>query len=92
MILLSSVLDSWFAVTVVGSSVRSTKLKLNDIRDLVLSEDIHRRESSDSHYLHLIPKSGERQSKRTKSWSWQIKVKEKREIQKSQGHYLLELR
>nr|XP_016479728.1 PREDICTED: uncharacterized protein LOC107800975 [Nicotiana tabacum] len=49
LILLSSLPESWSAiVTAVSSSSGSTKLKLNDIRDLVLSEDIHRRESSDS--------------------------------------------
>jgi len=49
LILLSSLPESWSAtVTAVSSSSGSTKLKLNDIRDLVLSEDIRRRESSDS--------------------------------------------
>jgi hypothetical protein len=56
LILLSSLPDSWSAtVTAVSSSSGSTKLKFNDVRDLVLSEEIRRRElgeSSSSSVLH----------------------------------------
>ena len=44
-ILSSSLPKSWGAtVTVVSSSFGSSKLKLNEIRDLILSEDVRRRE------------------------------------------------
>ena len=49
LILLSSLLESWSAiVTAVSSSSRSAKLKMDDVRDLILSEDIHRKESGES--------------------------------------------
>ena len=49
LILLSSLLESWGAtVTVVSSSSDSSKLKLNEIRDLILSEDVRRRESGEA--------------------------------------------
>ena len=49
LILLSSLPDSWAAtVTAVSSSARDSKLKLDDIRDLVLSEDVRRRDSGES--------------------------------------------
>ncbi|CAJ2639216.1 unnamed protein product [Trifolium pratense] len=55
-ILLSSLPDSWSAtVTAVSSSSGSTKMKFDDVRDLVLSEEIRRRgsgESSSSSVLH----------------------------------------
>ncbi|XP_021769901.1 probable L-type lectin-domain containing receptor kinase S.5 [Chenopodium quinoa] len=48
LILLSSLPDSWNAtVTTVSSSSGSNKLKFNDVRDLVLSEEIRRRESGE---------------------------------------------
>lgn len=56
LILLSSLPDSWSAtVTTVSSSSGSTKMKFDDVRDLVLSEEIRRRgsgESSSSLVLH----------------------------------------
>jgi hypothetical protein len=56
LILLSSLLDSWSAtVTAVSSSSGSTNMKFDDVRDLVLSEEIRRRElgeSSSSSVLH----------------------------------------
>ncbi|CAJ2639359.1 unnamed protein product [Trifolium pratense] len=49
LILLSSLPDSWSAtVTAVSSSSGSTKMKFDDVRDLVLSEEIRRRESGES--------------------------------------------
>ena len=56
LILLSSLPDSWNAtVTTVSSSSGNSKLKFDDVRDLVLSEEIRRRESgetSNSSALH----------------------------------------
>lgn len=56
LILLSSLPESWNAtVTAVSSSSGSNKLKFDDVRDLVLSEEIRRRESgecSTSSVLH----------------------------------------
>ena len=56
LILLSSLPDSWNAtVTAVSSSSGNSKLKFDDVRDLVLSEEIRRRESgetSNSSALH----------------------------------------
>ena len=49
LILLSSLPESWNAtVTAVSSSSGSNKLKFDDVRDLVLSEEIRRRESGES--------------------------------------------
>uniref|UniRef100_A0A803MP45 CCHC-type domain-containing protein n=1 Tax=Chenopodium quinoa TaxID=63459 RepID=A0A803MP45_CHEQI len=49
LILLSSLPDSWNAtVTAVSSSSGNNKLKFDDVRDLVLSEEIRRRESGES--------------------------------------------
>ncbi|KAE8698301.1 hypothetical protein F3Y22_tig00110599pilonHSYRG00009 [Hibiscus syriacus] len=49
LILLSSLPDSWNAtVTVVSSSSGNSKLKFDDVRDLVLSEEIRRRESGEA--------------------------------------------
>nr|KYP42874.1 Retrovirus-related Pol polyprotein from transposon TNT 1-94 [Cajanus cajan] len=49
LILLSSLPESWNAtVTAVSSSSRSNKLKSDVVRDLVLSEEIRRRESGES--------------------------------------------
>ena len=49
LILLSSLPDSWAAtVTAVSSSTRENTLKLSDIRDLILSEDVRKRDSGDS--------------------------------------------
>ena len=45
LILLSSLLESWNAtVTAVSSSMGSNKLKFSDVRDLLLSEEIRRKE------------------------------------------------
>ncbi|KAE8705011.1 Cytochrome P450 84A1 [Hibiscus syriacus] len=49
LILLSSLPDSWNAtVTAVSSSSGNSKLKFDDVRDLVLSEEIRRRESGEA--------------------------------------------
>lgn len=49
LILLSSLPESWNAtVTAVSSSSGNNKLKFNDVRDLVLSEEIRRRDSGES--------------------------------------------
>jgi len=49
LILLSSLPDSWAAtVTVVSSSIRENTLKLSDVRDLILSEDVRKRDSGKS--------------------------------------------
>ncbi|KAL5825663.1 hypothetical protein ACOSQ3_021726 [Xanthoceras sorbifolium] len=49
LILLSSLPDSWNAtVTAVSSSSGNNKLKFDDVRDLVLSEEIRRRESGEA--------------------------------------------
>ena len=46
LVLLSSLPDSWESTVIaVSSSSGDKKLKLNDVRDLILSEDIRRRES-----------------------------------------------
>ncbi|KAL5824951.1 hypothetical protein ACOSQ3_021014 [Xanthoceras sorbifolium] len=67
LILLSSLPDSWNAtVTAVSSSSGNNKLKFDDVRDLVLSEEIRRRESgeaSSSSALHT--ESRGRTSKRS---------------------------
>jgi len=49
LILLSSLPDSWSAiVTAVGSSSGSKKMKFDDVRDLVLSEEIRQRDLGES--------------------------------------------
>ncbi|WVZ05968.1 hypothetical protein V8G54_019314 [Vigna mungo] len=49
LILLSSLPESWNAtVTAVSSSSGSNKLKFDDVRDLVLSEEVHWRETGES--------------------------------------------
>ena len=54
LILLSSLPKSWGAsVTAMSSSSDLSKLKLNEIRDLILSEDVHRRESGEASYSAL---------------------------------------
>ena len=75
LILLSSLPDSWNAtVTAVSSSSGNSKLKFNDVRDLVLSEEIRRRESgetSNSSALHTESRgrTSERNSNRGRSKS-----------------------
>ncbi|KAL5848374.1 hypothetical protein ACOSQ4_006387 [Xanthoceras sorbifolium] len=75
LILLSSLPDSWNAtVTAVSSSSGNNKLKFDDVRDLVLSEDIRRRESgeaSSSSALHTESRgrTSERSSYRSRSKS-----------------------
>uniref|UniRef100_A0A803MH37 CCHC-type domain-containing protein n=1 Tax=Chenopodium quinoa TaxID=63459 RepID=A0A803MH37_CHEQI len=55
LILLSSVPDSWNAtVTAVSSSSGNNKLKFDDVRDLVLSEEIRRRESGESSSYSIL--------------------------------------
>jgi len=69
LILLSSLPESWSAtVTAVSSSSRDSKLKLDDIRDLILSEDIRRRESSESSGSALNTESRGRTSQRGQSY------------------------
>ena len=49
LILLSSLPESWNAtITVVSSSTGNNKLKFDDVRDLLLSEEIQRKESGES--------------------------------------------
>jgi len=49
LIILSSLPDSWAAtVTVVSSSTRENTLKLSNISDLILSEDVRKRDSRES--------------------------------------------
>ena len=49
LILLSSLPESWNAtIMVVSSSTRNNKLKFDDVHDLLLSEEIQRKESSES--------------------------------------------
>ncbi|KAE8711123.1 hypothetical protein F3Y22_tig00110303pilonHSYRG00264 [Hibiscus syriacus] len=75
LILLSSLPDSWNAtVTLVSSSSGNSKLKFDDVRDLVLSEEIRRRESgeaSTSSALHTESRgrTSERNSNRGRSKS-----------------------
>ena len=75
LILLSSLPDSWNAtVTAVSSSSGNSKLKFDDVRDLVLSEEIRRRESgetSNSSALHTETRgrTSERNSNRGRSKS-----------------------
>ena len=75
LILLSSLPDNWNAtVTAVSSSSGNSKLKFDDVRDLVLSEEIRRRESgetSNSSALHteIRGRTSERNSNRGRSKS-----------------------
>ncbi|KAE8713932.1 Detected protein of unknown function [Hibiscus syriacus] len=75
LILLLSLPDSWNAtVTAVSSSSGNRKLKFDDVRDLVLSEEIRQRESgeaSTSSALHMEPRgrTSERYSNRGRSKS-----------------------
>ena len=75
LILLSSLLDSWNAtITAVSSSSGNSRLKFDDVRDLVLSEEIRRRESgvtSNSSALHTESRgrTSERNSNRGRSRS-----------------------
>ncbi|KAE8664146.1 Serine-threonine protein kinase [Hibiscus syriacus] len=75
LIILSSLQDSWNTnVTTVSSSSENSKLKFDDIRDLVLSEEIQRRESgeaSTSSALHTESRgrTSERNSNRGRSKS-----------------------
>ena len=75
LILLSSLPDNWNAtVTAVSSSSGNSKLKFDDVRDLVLSEEIRRRESgetSNSSALHTESRgrTSERNSNRGRSKS-----------------------
>ena len=49
LILLSSLSDSWAAtITAVSSSTRENTLKFSDIRDLILSEDVRKRDLGES--------------------------------------------
>jgi len=49
LILLSSLLESWSAtITVVSNSASNNKLKLDNIRDLILSKDVRRKSSWES--------------------------------------------
>jgi len=58
LILLLSLPESWSAmVTAMSSSLGSTKLKLDDVQDLILSKDIRRREPSELSGFALSTKS-----------------------------------
>ncbi|KAL5810306.1 hypothetical protein ACOSQ4_026874 [Xanthoceras sorbifolium] len=75
LILLSSLPDSWNAtVTVVSSSSGNNKLKFDDVRDLVLSEEIRRRESGEASSSSALQtesrgRTSERSSYRSRSKS-----------------------
>lgn len=87
LILLSSLPESWSGiVTSVSSSMAQEKLKLNDVRDLVLSEDIRRRSTAGTSSSALYVESsgrGRSQSKGGRSVS--------RSSQEQEECYLLEL-
>ncbi|KAL5837333.1 hypothetical protein ACOSQ3_014502 [Xanthoceras sorbifolium] len=75
LILLSSLPDSWNAtVTAVSSSSGNNKLKFDDVRDLVLSEEIRRRESGEASSSSALQtesrgRTSERSSYRSRSKS-----------------------
>lgn len=57
LILLSSLPDSWSATMITVNSLSGQKkLKLKEIRDLILSKDIRRRESGEFLGASLVPK------------------------------------
>ena len=62
LILLSSLLESWGAtMIVVNSSYGSSKLKFEEVQNLILGVDIKRRESKEnSSYILIIQKTRER--------------------------------
>lgn len=86
LILLSSLPDSWnTTVTAVSSSANSTKLKFDDVRDLLLSEEIRRRESgeaSSSSALHVESRgrTSDRNSDSSKSKARRSKSRPKKEV------------
>ena len=68
LILLSSLPESWSAtVTAVSSPSRSAKLKLDDVRDLILSEDIRRKELGESSGSALSTQSRGRSQQKGKN-------------------------
>ena len=68
LILLSSLPESWSTtVTAVSSSSGSAKLKLDDVRDLILSEDIRRKESGESSGSALSTQSRGRSQQKGKN-------------------------
>ncbi|KAE8731332.1 Detected protein of unknown function [Hibiscus syriacus] len=75
LILLSSLPDSWNAtVTAVSSSSGNSKLKFDDVQDLILSEEIRRRESGEAStssalYKESKGRTSERNSNRGRSKS-----------------------
>ncbi|KAL5770994.1 hypothetical protein ACOSP7_015148 [Xanthoceras sorbifolium] len=81
LILLSSLPDSWNAtVTAVSSSSGNNKLKFDDVRDLVLSEEIRRRESGEASSSSALQtesrgRTSERSSYRSRSKSRRGKSK-----------------
>ena len=65
LILLSSLPKSWSAtVTTMSNSFSLSKLKLNEIRDLILSKDVHRRELGEASCSDLNTKRRGRTSQR----------------------------
>ena len=90
LILMSSLPESWDTVVAAISSSRgSEKLKFDEIRDVVLSESIRKREVGDSSSRAL---SVDRRwyDERPKS-TWSIKIKESRKIPEQIKRDLLEL-
>jgi len=59
LIILSSLLNIWNnTVTTVSNFSRSTSLKFDRIRDLIMTKDIRRRESGESIYVALVGDRG----------------------------------
>jgi hypothetical protein len=84
LILLSSLPESWNAtVTAVSSSSGSNKLKFDDVRDLVLSEEIRRRESGESSTSSVL--HTESRGRSSTKGSGRGKSKERRS--KSRNHH-----
>ena len=82
LILLSSLPKSWSAtVTVVSNSASNSKLKLDNIRDLILSKDVCRKSSGES----FSSSSGSALSTETRGRSSQKGRNQRRGISKSRG-------
>ena len=82
LILLSSLPKSWSAtITAVSNSASNSKLKLDNICDLILSEDVHRKSSGES----FSSRSGSALSTETKGRSSQKGRNQGRGRSKSRG-------
>ena len=88
---MKSLHESWDTIVAAISSSRgSEKLKFDEIRDVVLSESIRKREVGDSSGSALSVDRRGRSKTRPKS-TWSIKIKESRKITEQIKHDLLEL-